>query len=235
MSAADIKPSRYAQALGIANELMTSFPASYITIPFAAIPLERTPRSTDTAWIQQVLGQNSLGSYHINDAYMGSAPGNAIWYAWNALRSYPSKKRTILLLGDGNTNTWYAIDSFIPYLQRDHVQLYICVIGQSGYVLWQNYADQAITTSLDTGHLDGITQATNGQWWMCNTRQGAVSHIIIALSKSAQNENFISTLPMNDLHIIALYCIIYNILIIGVTFCIYAIHRKKTLSPPSTS
>jgi hypothetical protein len=48
MSAADVKPNRYAQALSIAQGLISSFPASYITIPFGAIPLVRTPWSTDT-------------------------------------------------------------------------------------------------------------------------------------------------------------------------------------------
>jgi hypothetical protein len=70
MSAADVKPNRYAQALSIAQGLISSFPASYITIPFGAIPLVRTPWSTDTEGAQHVLGQYSLGSYHVNDAYM---------------------------------------------------------------------------------------------------------------------------------------------------------------------
>lgn len=78
MSAADIKPNRYAQALSIATGLIESYNAQYITIPYGAIPFIRTPFSVDTFGVEKVLSQYSLGSHHVNDAYMGSAPGNAI-------------------------------------------------------------------------------------------------------------------------------------------------------------
>jgi hypothetical protein len=222
MSAADVKPNRYAQALSIAQGLISSFPASYITIPFGAIPLVRTPWSTDTKWVQQVLGQYSLWSYHVNDAYMGSAPGNAIWFAWNALRSYKTQKKTILLIGDGNTNTWYAIESFIPYLQRDGIQLYVCVIGESWYALGQNHGDVPVYTFLDTWSLDTITKATHGGWRMCNARQSSINRIHLALSQSLHKESITSWLPMDILHTIAVACIIFNILILLLTLWIYA-------------
>ena len=46
------------------------------------------------------------------------------------LRTQPTKNKTILLLGDGNTNTGLTIDTFIPHLQQDNIQLLICAIGQ---------------------------------------------------------------------------------------------------------
>ena len=78
MTAADVKPNRYAQALSITSGLISQYNANYITIPFGAIPIIRTPLSADRPGIIQVLTQYSLGSYHVNDLYMGSAPGSAI-------------------------------------------------------------------------------------------------------------------------------------------------------------
>jgi hypothetical protein len=162
-----------------------------------------------------------LGSYHVNDAYMWSAPGNAIWFAWDALRSYKTQKKTILLIGDGNTNTWYAIESFIPYLQRDGIQLYVCVIGESWYTLGQNYGNVPVVTFLDTWNLDTITQATHGNRWMCNARQSSINRIHLSLSQSIHSKSIISQLSMDILHTIAVACIIYNILIMLLTLLIY--------------
>ncbi len=227
MSAADVLPNRYTHAVSIAQWLVSSFPASYITIPFASTPLVRTPWSTDTAGIKDVLSQYTLWSHHVNDAYMWSAPWNAIWYAWNALRNYKTQKKTIILLWDSSTNTWYSIDSFIPYLQRDKIELYICVIWENEYILWQSYSDTQIKTIVDTGRMDAITKATNGKRWNCNARQSAINQIHFALDESEHSESFLTWLPMDKLHILAVICLWYNIIIILLSLIVYSTSWKE--------
>ncbi len=184
MTAADVKPNRYNHALAIASWLISQHRAQYITIPFGAVPIVRTPVSYDQYGITQVVSQYTLWSYHVNDTYMWSAPWNAIWLAWSFLHGQSTPNKTIVLLGDGNTNTGYTIDTYIPYLRQDNIQLIICAIGQSWYVLWTNYADTPVISSLDVTRLDFITQQTNWKRRICNNINESVERISMRLKEN---------------------------------------------------
>lgn len=184
MTAADVKPNRYNHALAIASWLILQHRAQYITIPFGAVPVVRTPVSYDQYGITQVVSQYTLWSYHVNDTYMWSAPWNAIGLAWSFLHGQTTPNKAIVLLGDGNTNTGYTIDTFIPYLRQDNIQLIICAIGQSWYVLWTNYADTPVISSLDVTRLDFITQQTNWKRRVCNNINESVERISMRLKEN---------------------------------------------------
>ncbi len=230
MTAADVVPNRYTHALGIASGIISWFPAEYITIPFGAIPIIRTPFSQDRNGIQQVLWQYSLWSYHVNDAYMWSAPWNAIGIAWSKLSQQSSIHKTIILLWDGNTNTWYTIDTFIPLLQKDNIKLIICAIWQSWYVLWTNYADTAVVSSLDVARLDFLTQKTWGKRRICNNIQESVDRITMRLKEQTVIDTWHS-ITLNsiwenrDLRYLLIAWILYMILTQLGTYIYYEIYR----------
>lgn len=177
MSANDVLPNRYRHAISIATWLIESYQADYITIPFGWIPTVRTPWSHDTAWINQVLSQFNLWSHHVNQAYMWSAPWNAIGLAWDYLKKHPATKKTIVLLWDGNTNTWYTIDAFLPYLVQDKIALLICAMGDTENVLGINYADSNIVNAIDLDRLNYITSQTNWKRWICNDKNESVERL----------------------------------------------------------
>lgn len=177
MSATDVLPNRYRHAISIATWLMQSYDASYITIPFWWLPLVRTPWSEDTKWIEKVVSQFNLWWYHVNQAYMGSAPGNAIGLAWDYLKKNPASQKTIVLLGDGNTNTWYAIEAFLPYLVQDKIQLLICAMWDTENVIGMNHADSPIVNAIDIDRMTFITQQTNWKRWICNDKDESVDHL----------------------------------------------------------
>lgn len=230
MTAADVSPNRYTHAVGIASGIVAGFPANYITIPFGAIPIVRTPFSQDRLGIQQVLSQYSLWSHHVNDAYMWSAPWNAIGLAWSHLTTQTSKHKTIVLLWDGNTNTWYTIDTFLPLLQKDNIQLIICAIGQSWYVLWTNYADTAVVSSLDVARLDFLTQKTWGKRRICNNIPEAVDRVTMRLKEQTvidtwRNLRIYDLLKNKDRHYIIIAGLIYSIISLVMTYIYYEIYR----------
>ncbi len=236
MSAADVKPNRYSHALAIASGLLQQYNAQYVTIPFGAIPMVRTPLSYDRTGIQQVLWEYTLGSYHVNDVYMGSAPWNAIGLARSFLHKQSTPNKTIVLLGDGNTNTWYTIDTFIPYLQQDNIQVIICAIGQSWYVLGTNYADTPVISSLDVNRLDSITQQTNWKRRVCNDIPQAVDRITMRLKDRillANNEFSLHSFDELRNNTTAQYAVLigigYMILTSFGTYLRYDVHavRKK--------
>jgi hypothetical protein len=130
MSATDILPNRYQHMQSIVSGLVTSYPAEYIGIPFGAMPLVRTPRSRDEVGIRTVLGDDTLGSYHLSLEYMGSAPGNAVGFAIHELINTPSSHKTIVLLGDGNINTGYNRETFLPAIIQHRISLLVCSIGK---------------------------------------------------------------------------------------------------------
>lgn len=181
MSANDVLPNRYRHAISIATWLMQSYDASYITIPFGWLPLVRTPWSQDIQWIEKVLSQFNLWWYHVNQAYMWSAPWNAIWLARDYLKRYTTQQKTIVLLWDGNTNTWYSIDAFLPYLVQDEIQLIICAMWDTENVLGNNHADSPIVNAIDLDRLTYITEQTNGKRWICNDKDEAVENITTQL------------------------------------------------------
>lgn len=181
MSANDVLPNRYRHAISIATWLIKAYDASYITIPFWWLPIVRTPWSQDIQWIEKVLSQFNLGWHHVNQQYMWSAPWNAIWLARDYLKKYPTQQKTIILLWDGNTNTWYKIDAFLPYLVQDKIQLLICAMWDTENVLGKNHADSPIVNAIDLNRLTSITQQTNGKRWICNDKEEAVENIIIQL------------------------------------------------------
>lgn len=181
MSANDVIPNRYRHAISIATWLMHNYPAAYITIPFGWIPTVRTPWSEDSNGIETVMSQYNLWSYHVNQAYMWSAPGNAIWLARDYLKKYPWSKKTIVILWDGNTNTWYSIDAFLPYLVQDKIELLICAMWDTENVLWRNYADSDIVNAIDLDRMTYITQQTNGKRWICNNTEEAVERLMLKI------------------------------------------------------
>lgn len=181
MSATDVLPNRYRHAISIATGLMQAYDANYITIPFGWLPLVRTPWSQDTQGIEKVLSQFNLWWHHVNQVYMWSAPWNAIWLAWDYLKKYPTEQKTIVLLWDGNTNTWYTIDAFLPYLVQDKIQLIICAMWDTENVLGLNHADSPIINAIDLDRMTYITQQTNGKRWICNDQKEAVENITTQL------------------------------------------------------
>lgn len=70
MSSTDIAPNRYEHMIGIISGLVQSYPAEYVAIPFGAMPLLRIPSTRDELGIRTVLGDDSLGSYHLSLDYM---------------------------------------------------------------------------------------------------------------------------------------------------------------------
>ncbi len=230
MTAADVSPNRYTHAVAIASGIVAWFPANYITIPFGAIPIVRTPFSQDRLGIQQVLSQYTLGSHHVNDAYMWSAPWNAIGLAWSYLTTQTSKHKTIVLLWDGNTNTWYTIDTFLPLLQKNNIQLIICAIGQSWYVLWTNYADTAVISSLDVVRLDFLTQKTWGKRRICNNIPEAVDRVTMRLKEQTvidtwRDLHIYDLLKNKDRHYIIIAGLMYSIVSLLMTYIYYEIYR----------
>ena len=181
MSANDVLPNRYRHAISIATWLMQKYDAWYLTMPFWWIPMVRTPWSQDTAWIEKVFSQFNLWGHHVNQAYMGSAPWNAIWLARDYLKRNTAAQKTIVLLGDWNTNTWYAIDAFLPYLVQDKIQLLICAMWDESNVLGNNHADSPIVNAIDIERLTFITQQTNWKWRVCNDKDEAVERITSTL------------------------------------------------------
>lgn len=184
MSATDVLPNRYANALRIATGIMWAYPAEYMTIPFSAFPLVRTPFSTDIKGGQQVLWQYTLWSYHTSIEEMGSAPWNAILFARDAIKKQPTGKKSIILLGDGSENTWYNITTFLPLLQQDTIDLFICAIGKPEYVLWTTYGDVPVKNALDPSHVHAMTQAGQGKRRVCNDVQQAINQITMSLQEN---------------------------------------------------
>lgn len=217
MSATDVKPTRYSHALEIASWVINRYDAAYITIPFGGVPIVRTPASSDKQWIIHTLQQYSLWSYHVNSASMGSAPGNAIWLAWWYLRNSSASQKSILLLGDWNTNTGYSIDAFLPYLVQDNIKILICAIWDDNYILGRNHADSDVINTIDVDRITSIIEKSNGKRWTCNDSKQAIDNILQPLQQIQENPkilvwDMIQTIWQNQVaRYIALACILYTI------------------------
>lgn len=233
MSSNDIKPNRYEHALNIIWWLLNTFDATYFTIPYGGVPILRTPISTDTFGINKVLNNYSLWSYHVSQSYLWSAPWNAIGFARDLLSKIPAERKTILLIGDGDTNTWFTIDSFIPYLQKDSIDLLICTIGEIWYSIWVDYVDATILSERNVNRLDFITSETKGKWRVCNNRDESIKRIVMQLKDTSifkTNEKFylVTKLWENPiLHAIAIGALGYFVLMAGLSFLKYFTHRKQ--------
>lgn len=233
MSSNDIKPNRYEHALNIAWWLLSSFNATYVTIPYAGIPILQTPISTDTFGIKQVLSQFSLWSYHVWREYLWSAPGNAIWLAANLLSQIPAEKKTILLLGDSNTNTGFSIDTFIPVLQQEKIGLIICTIWEVWYPIGIDHIGSVISSDRDIKRLDYITSEADWKRWICNDIPESIERITTYLKdntsfKSSQNFSVAERLWKNDiLQVIAILGIVYTILVNAISLIHYWTKNRK--------
>ena len=233
MSSNDIKPNRYEHALRIVWWLLNSFEATYFTIPYGGVPILRTPISTDTFGIKQVLNNYSLWSYHVSESYLWSAPWNAIGFARDLLSKIPAERKTILLIGDGDTNTWFSIDTFIPYLQKDSIDLLICTIGEIWYSIWVDYVDATILSERNVKRLDYITSETKGKRRICNDRDESVKRIVMQLKdtsifKTEQKFYLATKLWENPvLHIIGISSLGYFVLMAMLSFLKYFNSRKK--------
>lgn len=232
MASADIKPNRYDHALGIVWWLLRSFDATYFTIPYWGIPILRTPISADTFGIQQVISEYTLWSYHTSPSYLWSAPGNAIWFAWDLLSKIPADRKTILLIGDGNTNTGFSIDTFIPRLQQDKIDLLICTIWEIWYTIGVDYVDTPIISERNVARLDYITSQTKGKWRVCNDKNESIKRITMQLKDTSifksKEKFFLATRLQHNpiLQTIAIASLAYFILIAWLSFIRYLSPRK---------
>ncbi len=233
MSSDDIEPNRYEHALGIVWGLLNKFDATYFTIPFGWVPILHTPISTDTFGITQVLNNYTLWSYHVSESYLGSAPWNAIGFARDLLSKIPAERKTILLIGDGDTNTWFTIDTFIPYLQKDNIDLLVCSIGEIWYPIGVDYVDATIMSERNVKRLDYITSQTKGKWRVCNDKNESVKRIIMQLKdttifKTKQKFYLATTLWENPiLHAIAISSLGFFVLMAILSYIKYFTTRKN--------
>lgn len=233
MSSNDVKPNRYEHALGIVWWLLNKFDATYFTIPFGWSPILRTPISTDTFGIKQVLNNYTLWSYHVSESYLGSAPWNAIGFARDLLSKIPAERKTILLIGDGDTNTWFTIDTFIPYLQKDNIDLLVCAIGEIWYPIGVDYVGATIMSERNVSRLDYITSQTKGKWRVCNDREEALKRIIMQLKDTTifkTNQKFYLATKLWEnpiLHAIAISSLGYFVLMAVLSYLKYFTSRKN--------
>ncbi len=233
MSSNDLEPNRYEHALGIIWWLFTNFEATYFTIPYGGVPILRTPISSDTFGIKQTMQAFTLWSYHVSESYLGSAPWNAIGFARDLLSKIPAERKTILLIGDGDTNTWFTIDTFIPYLQKDNIDLLICSIGEIWYPIGVDYVDATIMSERNVKRLDYITSQTKWKWRVCNDKNESIKRIVMQLKDTTifttKQKFYLATKLWGNpiLHSIAICSLGYFVFLSLVSLITYFNSRKS--------
>lgn len=236
MSATDITPNRFTHMQAIVSWLVMTYPAEYIGIPFGAIPLLRTPQSRDGLWIRTVLGDDTLWSYHLALEYMGSAPGNAVWFAIGELEKSNATKRTIVLLGDWNINTGYNRETFLPLLRTQDITLLVCSIGKPWYIIGTRFDDAPVMSEVDTTPLTPFLAGAVGKQQLCNTIPEALQFLWSYLDdrqqtwrQTATRERRASIRENKKTRALIMLCVLYQCFVAS-----YALMAYRTPHRPST-
>lgn len=166
MTADDISPSRFVWAKESVTSLVKDLDGYNISmITFSWIPFVRMPFSNENEVIVPKLWKMLHSDFPPADNFVWTAIWDAI-LLWmdNLLQNSQDEKFpwVIILLTDGDSNKGSRPEQVSKISKNKNIPIYTLWIGQSDYLVWKDYFDNEVNTTINIPLLETISK---NSWW----------------------------------------------------------------------
>ncbi len=171
MTADDIKPSRFDAAKMAVSRLMKNLSwYNFSLITFSGIPFVYMPFSHDFKSMSLYWNATTLANFPPVEEFVGTAIWDALILAMENIDHYNSGgdqtgPKVVVLITDGDSNIGYDPVQLIPSLQDNNIIVFSLWVWAEDYLIWYDYFDTPVTTSINTTLLADISKKTGWRFY----------------------------------------------------------------------